>query len=152
MPGCRARSPGGAASCCSLPACRAVPAEASSIAAGLAGMPPLSALLVSAAANLGISAVYAWMGASLAETASLAAAFAALALSGLSLGLAATLRGPAAKRVPQPSTRTKPRTTRLVCHEDRPAELRGRGGDHYHRRKQPSLPPAREVEGGRAGA
>lgn len=57
--------------------CRAVPvlAEASVIAAGAMRMPPVPALVATTLANLGISAVYAWVGSFASDATTFLAAF-----------------------------------------------------------------------------
>ncbi|MCC7250277.1 VTT domain-containing protein [Hyphomicrobium sp.] len=81
-----------------LAICRPVPvlAEASVIAAGVVGLPAFKTLVVTSLANLGISAAYAAIGASMQGTAGFITAFvAALAVPGLSLLAARVVRGAA---------------------------------------------------------
>jgi uncharacterized membrane protein YdjX (TVP38/TMEM64 family) len=76
-------------------ACRAVPvlAEASIIAAGIAGLPPLRCLSVAALANIGLAAAYASIGAWSADATMLGLGFAAsVGLPGLAMAVAAWLR------------------------------------------------------------
>jgi uncharacterized membrane protein YdjX (TVP38/TMEM64 family) len=77
-------------------ACRAVPvlAETSIIAAGIARVPALACFVVSSLANLGVAAVYASIGSWAAEGSMLGVAFmAAIAIPGLTLAVAAGLKG-----------------------------------------------------------